>query len=110
MMSQQWEALTGRLRKDFSIPGDLLSVLFLVGIQESGEGFRHFDQQEKTNLVKLGKYTLLSRAGYYDRIVVPGRDPLFIPSDDHPLPGDTKEVDNILKEEILHYFHEHHIL
>ncbi len=109
-MNQKWEVLIARLRKDFSISGDLLSVLFLVGIQESGEGFRHFDQQEKTDLVKLGKYTLLSRAGYYDKITVSGRDPLFIPSDEHPLPKDTEAIDNILKKEVLFYFHEHHIV
>ena len=103
-MAGTWEQLIDKLKKDFSIPGDMLSVLFLIGLQESGEGFRTYDQQEKTDLVKLGKYTLLARAGYYRRITVPGRDPLFIPVDEHPLPPGTKEVNDLLRNEILQYF------
>jgi hypothetical protein len=106
-ITMTWEQLINKLKEDFSITGDLLSVLFLIGVQESGEGFRKYDQQEKTDLVKLGKYTLLARAGYYERISVPGRDPLFVPADNHLLPSGTKEINNILKDEILHYFEDH---
>ena len=107
LMATTWEQLINKLTEDFSIPGDLLSVLFLIGLQESGEGFRSYDQQEKTDLVKLGKYTLLARAGYYEQISVPGRDPLFVPADGHLLPSGIKEINNILKEEILRYFEDH---
>jgi hypothetical protein len=106
-MTITWEQLISKLKEDFSIPGDLLSVLFLIGVQESGEGFRRYDQQEKTDLVKLGKYTLLAHAGYYERISVPGRDPLFLPAVGQPLPSDTKEINKILKDEILYYFEGH---
>jgi len=103
-MTTTWEYLIQRLRNDFSIPGNLLSVLFLVGIQESGGGFRSYDQQEKTDLIKLGKYTLLSRDGYFKKITIPGRDPLFITVERKPLPEDPKKVNQILKNEILRYF------
>lgn len=106
-MKDLWDQLTEKLQKDFSISGDLLSVLFLVGIQESGGGFRHYDQQEKTDLVKLGKYTLLAQAGFFKKITVPGRDPLFLPEEEHPLPNDPKAVNNLLKKELLLYFEDH---
>ena len=104
MMINNWDDLITELKKDFSIPGDLLSVLFLVGIQESGGGFRSYDQQEKTDLVKLGKFSLLSRAGYYEKVIIQGRPPFFIPVDDRPLPRDPKKLDTLLKNEILNYF------
>lgn len=106
-MSGTWEQLINKLKKDFSISGDILSVLFLIGLQESGGGFRSYDQQEKTDLVKLGKYTLLARAGYYRKITVPGRDPLFIPENEQALPADTNKINDLLKNEILHYFHDY---
>ena len=106
-MNEKWEYLVERLITDFAIPGDMLSILFLVGIQESGEGFRQYDQQEKTDLVKLGKYTLLSRAGFYEKFPVPGRDPLFVPIDGHPLPADVASLDSILKNELLQYFNKY---
>ena len=106
-MSDTWEYLTRKLIEDFSISGDMLSVLFLVGIQEAGGGFRHYDQQEKTDLIKLGKYTLLSRRGYFKKITVPGRDPLFIPEEGKPLPDDPKVINKILQKELLVYFEDY---
>ncbi len=106
-MIRNWQDLTSLLKETFSLSGDLLSVLFLIGIQESGEGFRHFTQQEKTDLVKLGKYTLLSRAGYYKKMEVPGKVPFFIPLPTREPPADQEVLGELLKQECIRYFNEH---
>ena len=103
-MWSDWQQLIEYLKDSFSIKGDMLSVLFLVGIQEAGTGFRHYSQEEKTGLIKLAKYILLSNAGYYQKIDVPGRDPLFIPNENVSLPNASELVDSILKKELLTYF------
>jgi len=106
-MFDSWSSLTAFLSTSYSIEPDLLSVLFLIGIQESGKGFRDYDQDEKTDLVKLGKFTLLSRAGFYKRMEVPGKEPFFIPLPDKEPPSLPEELDRFLKEECLRYFNEH---
>lgn len=103
-MWSDWEQLTGYLKNTFSIKGDLLSVLFLVGIHEAGTGFRAYTQDEKTGLVKLAKYTLLTFAGYFQKIEVADRDPLFIPEEEKFLPADPDQIETILKNELLTYF------
>lgn len=104
MMKPTWEELTTYLKAEFSIKGDILSVLFIIGIQESGSGFRHYTQQEKSELVKLAQYTLLSQAGYYRKINITGREPFFIQNDSKSLPSDTTEFNKILKKQIVLYF------
>ena len=103
-MCSDWHQLTVYLKNTFSIKGDLLSVLFLVGIQEAGTGFRKYTQDEKTELIKLAKYTLLSLAGYFQKIELADRDPLFIPSEKKSLPGNPDQIETILKNELLSYF------
>ncbi len=105
-MLSDWHELTEYLRQTFSMKGDLLSALFLVGIHESGSGFRQYSQDEKTGLVKLAEHILLSRAGYYKKIEIEGRDPTFVPNDDHPVPTDPDKLDALLQKEILTYFNQ----
>jgi len=50
-----WQKLTVILKKRFGLSGSVNSVLFLIGIQESGKGFRSYSREEKTELILLGQ-------------------------------------------------------
>lgn len=48
-----------------SQPPDLDGILFLIGVQEFGKGFRHFSKEEKQDLMHWAICRILSPSGYY---------------------------------------------
>ena len=44
---------------------DLQAVLFLIGVNELGQGYRDFTKEEKDNLLHIAICKLLSRYSYY---------------------------------------------
>jgi len=65
---------------------DLNGMLFLIGIQELGQGLRTFSKEEKQDLMHIANCKLLSYGGYY---VLEGQDgqgwPLWITGEPLPL-------------------------
>ena len=53
------------LQDDFDEELNLKSILFLIGVQELGQGIRDFDKEEKTYLLHIATCKLLSPFGYY---------------------------------------------
>jgi hypothetical protein len=47
-------------------PKDLNEVLFLIGMQELGQGARRFSKEEKQDLMHIAICKVLSLAGYYE--------------------------------------------
>src|SRR5690606_17553314 len=47
-------------------PKDLNSVLFLIGVQELGEGQKTFSKEEKQDLMHIAICKVLSMSGYYE--------------------------------------------
>ncbi len=47
-------------------PQDIKSVLFLIGVQELGQGKRRFSKEEKQDLLHIAICRLLSQSGYYE--------------------------------------------
>ena len=47
-------------------PQDIKSVLYLIGVQELGKGFKAFSKEEKQDLIHVGVCRLLSERGYYE--------------------------------------------
>ena len=47
-------------------PADLNGVLFLIGVQELGQGFANFSKEEKQDLIHLGVCKVLSLTGFYE--------------------------------------------
>ena len=45
---------------------DLQAILFLIGINELGQGYREFNKEEKTNLLHIAICKLLSKYDYYE--------------------------------------------
>jgi len=61
----KWKLLLKRLEADFGEDLDLQAVLFLIGVQELGKGYRKFRKDEKLELLHIAICTLLEPYGYY---------------------------------------------
>jgi hypothetical protein len=66
-----WKSTLGFLDKRFDQPIDLQAALFLIGVQELGQGPRKYKKDEKVQLMHVAICTLLQHYGYYEFI---GRD------------------------------------
>lgn len=84
-------------------PGDLNSILYVIGIQELGQGPRLYTKEEKQDLMHIAICKVLSLAGYYE---LDGHD-----SDGWPhwnlvksLPAfDLFEQEKVLKIQVIEY-------
>lgn len=65
-LERNWHNLLNRLETIIGKkPADLNAVLFLIGVQELGKGYRHFTKEEKQDLMHIAACKILSLAGYY---------------------------------------------
>jgi hypothetical protein len=89
-------------------PKDLNAVLFIIGLQELGQGARRFSKEEKQDLMHIAICKVLSLAGYYE---LEGLDKEGWP---HwklvkKLPHfDLLEQEKLLKMLVLEYFEKEH--
>lgn len=85
-------------------PSDLNAVLFIIGVQELGQGSRPFSKEEKQDLMHIATCKVLSLSGFYSLD--------FIDQDGWPhwelkreLPHlDAVEQEKLLKLHVLEYF------
>lgn len=101
---KKWRELLKKVEADFGMPADLQGVLFLIGVQELGQGFGKFKKDEKLNLMHIAICRLLEPYGYYE---FDGNDPEgwphFTPTKKLPsLNSDQQQ--QLIKEAILDYF------
>ena len=104
--NQEWDLLINFISERFGHGDklDLQAVLFLIGINELGQGYREFSKDEKINLLHIAICKLLSRFGYYE---FSGRDqdgwPHWSSNTSMPAlkPAEQKEL---MKESALIYF------
>lgn len=67
-LKEKWSFLVNKLTDDFS-EGDELNVdgiIYLIGVQELGQGHRKFKKDEKMNLMHIAICKLLEPYGYYE--------------------------------------------
>lgn len=65
-LERSWQNLLTRLEAVIGKrPADLNAVLFLIGLQELGQGSRPFTKEEKQDLMHIATCRVLSLAGYY---------------------------------------------
>jgi len=100
-----WNKLLHQLEKIIGKrPADLNAVLFLIGVQELGQGNKVFTKEEKQDLMHIATCKLLSYSGFYE---LEGLDQDGWP---HwklikPLPKfDLLEQEKLLMMRILEYF------
>ena len=67
-LKENWKALVTQLSTQFA-DGDTLdldSIIYLIGVQELGQGQRVFKKDEKVNLMHIAICKLLEPYGYYE--------------------------------------------
>jgi len=66
VFESEWNLVVSRIEKQFGEDIDVQGILFLIGVQELGQGYREFSKDEKLNVMHIAICTLLSRYGYYE--------------------------------------------
>lgn len=104
-LAKRWSRLLALIETNLGKkPKDLNGVLFLIGMQELGQGHRNFSKEEKQDLMHIAICKVLSLTGYY---VLEGVD-----KDGWPhwklikkLPRfDLLEQEQLLKLSVIDYF------
>ena len=101
----QWEHLLDKLENMIGKkPGDLNGVLFLIGVQELGQGAKRFTKEQKQDLMHIGICEVLRLSGYYN---LEYRDqegwPHYKLNRALP-PGDLIKQEVLLKMHVIEYF------
>jgi hypothetical protein len=66
-LAQEWELLLDKLEEAIGKrPADLDSVLFLMGVQELGQGHKFFTKEQKQDLMHIAICKALSYSGIYE--------------------------------------------
>lgn len=103
-LQRNWAELLEKLESSFGEGLDLDAVIFLIGVQELGQGYRKFKKQEKMDLMHIAICRLLSQYGYYE---YEGMDPDGWPhwKAVSKMPNlSAKNQSRLMKEAILEYF------
>jgi hypothetical protein len=105
-LKDRWDYLVEELTQQFS-EGDVLnldSIIYLIGVQELGQGKRQFKKDEKVNLMHIAICKLLEPYGYYefDFFDKDGWPHYKIVTDLPNLKPGEQAV--LMKEAIIHYF------
>ena len=109
-MKEEWSRLMAILSAQFDEAPDLQAIIFLVGVQELGQGSRKFSKDEKQDLMHIATCKLMSYYGYYR---LTGQDQEGWPQWElvKKLPALTlKEQDLILRQSVIQYFREQEII
>jgi hypothetical protein len=106
LLKGRWEILKDTISEKFAEGEklDLDAIVYLIGVQELGQGFRLFKKDEKINLMHIAICRLLEPLGYYkfDYFDKEGW-PHYIVKEELPFlkPG---EQSIMMKESIIQYF------
>lgn len=100
---EDWEAAKQKFEKIFGEGIEMDGFLYLIGVQELGQGFRTFEKDEKMDLMHIAVCKLLEPLHYYNFSHKDDQGwPHYIKNDN--LPGlSKKEQDNLLKQAIIKY-------
>ena len=104
-LEAQWEHLLDKLERLIGKkPGDLNGVLFLIGVQELGQGAKRFTKEQKQDLMHIGICKVLSLSSYYtlEHIDKEGWPHYKL---ERALPvGDIMKQEALLKMHVIEYF------
>jgi hypothetical protein len=103
-LKERWNTLLDRLNTQFDSDMDLQGVIFLIGVQELGKGYKKYTKAEKGDLMHIATCKLLSQYGYY---LLKGLDEEGWPHWElvQKLPPlSLKEQDLLLKQAVIEYF------
>ncbi len=68
LLKTRWEVLKQKISVQFGDGEtlDLDAIIYLIGVQELGQGYREFKKDEKVNLMHIAICRLLEPLGYYE--------------------------------------------
>lgn len=108
-LEKKWDNILKKVRAQFGEDIDLHGILFLIGVQELGMGYRNFTKQEKTELLHIAVCSLLEDYGYY---TYQGKDVEGWPhwKSTEKLPAlKPLEQERLIKQAIVLYFQKNQI-
>lgn len=104
-LEKKWQETLGKLQHSIGKkPKDLNSVLFLIGVQELGQGRKFFSKEQKQDLMHIAICKVLSYSGIYE---LEGHDEEGWPHWKRvkKLPHfDLLEQEKLLKMHVIEYF------
>jgi hypothetical protein len=104
-INKKWSELQDRIAQDFdSDKPDVKVMLFLIGVQELGQGPRKFSKRQKEELMHIANCKLFSLMGFYE---LEGLDQDGWPHWKlvHVIPNYTLlEQEMVIKSLIINYF------
>jgi len=105
-IKEKWDHIQKRLSNRFG-DGETLDVdaiVYLIGVQELGQGYRKFKKDEKINLMHIAICKLLEPYGYYEfEFFDKDGWPHYKLLEELP-PLKAGEQTVLLKQAIIHYF------
>jgi hypothetical protein len=100
----RFQKLKSHLENTFGEGMDVQAMLFLIGVNELGIGYKNFTKSEKTDLLHVAVCTVLEPYGYYQ---FEGRDkdqwPHYKVLKSLP-PLNHQQQQHLIKEAMLDYF------
>jgi len=63
---QRWAEVLHKMEERFGQPLDLQAVLFLIGVNELGQGPRRLNKDQKIDVIHVAVCHLLAPYGYYE--------------------------------------------
>lgn len=108
-LEQDWHKLQISLKNYFGKTPDLKATLFLIGVQELGQGARHFSKEQKEDLIHIALCRILSPMGIYK---LEGRDEDGWPhwKLEEKIPQmDFFSQEKLIKMQIVEYFKENEL-
>lgn len=106
-IEDKWNRLVKFMSAKFSDGNeelDLQAILFIIGIQELGQGYKDFSKDEKMDLLHIAICKLLSKYGYYefDKVDEDGWPHYKVNQKMPPL--SPKKQGELMKEAVIAYF------
>jgi len=103
-LDSDWKDVLALLEERFGEALELDGILFLIGLQELGQGYKRYNKDQKMDVLHVAVCTLLEPYGYYE---AQGRDSAGWPHWKRnqklpPLKG--QEQERLMKEAIVNYF------
>jgi hypothetical protein len=106
-LETRWKSLLIKLKEVVGKrPADLNGVLFLIGVQELGQGVKNFTKEQKQDLMHIAICKVMSLSGYYEleKIDEQGWPHWKLIK---PLPHlDLLAQEKLLKSNVLNYFNQ----
>ena len=106
LLKRQWQELLRQLAEQFGEAPDLQGIIFLIGVQELGQGSRKFSKEEKQDLMHIATCRLMSYEGYYELEKVDDEGWSHWKQLKEVPRFSLKEQDLLLKQSIVKYFEE----